>query len=147
MVKTKSEARRYRTIVTNGHVETTADTTKGGVGSLEGFRPHELLEAAVAACMGISARLKADELGLGSVEISTEVSLDRSAADRAVFWGRVTVRGAGSDAERAALEDAAFHCAVSQTLRRECVLMRTDGPCDDRGVATVSVRPRGGLCR
>jgi putative redox protein len=136
MVKTRSEATRYRTTVTNGRVETTADTTKAGVGSLAGFRPHELLEAAVAACMGISARLKADELGLGPVEISTEVSLDRSNADRPVFRGRVTVHGARSDAEQATLEDAAFHCAVSQTLGNVCVLMRIGDPRDDGGVAT-----------
>jgi trans-aconitate methyltransferase/uncharacterized OsmC-like protein len=129
--------------VTNGRVETIADTTKAGVGSLDGFRPHELLETAVAACMGITARLKADELGVGPVEISTEVSLDRSDAARPVFRGRVTVRGARSDAERATLEDAAFRCAVSQTLGHACMLTRTDGPCDG-DVSTVPVGPRGG---
>ncbi len=142
MVKTTTAARSYRTTVTNGRIETIADTTKAGAGSLEGFRPHELLEAAVAACMGISARLKADELGAGPVEVATEVSLDRSEAGRAIFWGRVSVSGARTEAERAVLEDAAFHCAVSQTLRRDCVLMRADGaPGDCRRDATATTHP------
>jgi len=49
MVRTASTAARYGTTVTNGRVETTADTMKGSVGGFDGFRPHELLEAAVAA--------------------------------------------------------------------------------------------------
>src|SRR6266568_108225 len=123
MVRTASTAARYGTTVTNGRVETTADTMKGSVGGFDGFRPHELLEAAVAACMNISARLKADELGLGPIEVATEVSLDRSRADRAIFRCLVRVSGALMDDQRAALVDAALHCTVGQTLLRECALV------------------------
>jgi putative redox protein len=116
---------------------------KGSAGGSDGFRPHELLEAAVAACMNISARLKADEMGLGPVEVATEVSLDRSQAARAVFRCQVRVGGALTDDQRAALKDAAFHCAVSQTLLRECVLVegheagRTDRPTGTRPPAAT----------
>ncbi len=77
--------------------------------------------------MNISARLKADELGLGPIEVATEVSLDRSRADRAIFRCLVRVSGALMDDQRAALEDAALHCTVGQTLLRECVLVEGDG--------------------
>ena len=123
MVMTTSAAARYRTIVTNGRVEATADTLKGSAGSSDGFRPHELLEAAVAACMNISARLKADDMGVGPVEVATEVSLDRSDG-RAVFRGKVRVGGELTEAQRAALEEAAFRCSVSRTLLRECILVK-----------------------
>jgi putative redox protein len=56
MVTTASTAARYGATVTNGRVETRADAMKGSAGGSDGFRPHELLEAAVAACMNISAR-------------------------------------------------------------------------------------------
>ena len=146
MVTTASTAARYGTTVTNGRVETRADTMKGSAGGSDGFRPHELLEAAVAACMNISARLKADEMGLGPVEVATEVSLDRSQAARAVFRCQVRVGGALTDDQRAALNDAAFHCAVSQTLLRECVLVegheagRTDRPTGTRPPAAAPAR-------
>jgi putative redox protein len=123
MVRTTSAGARCRTIVTNGGVEVTADTMKGGAGSSDGFGPHELLEAAVAACMNIGARLKADEMGVGPVEVATEVSLDRS-GDRAVFRGEVHVHGELTDEQRTALEEAAFRCPVSRTLLRECVLQK-----------------------
>jgi trans-aconitate 2-methyltransferase len=123
MVRTTSAAARYETIVTNGRVQTTADTMKGSAGSSDGFRPHELLEAAVAACMNIGARQKADDMGVGPVEVATEVSLDRSDG-RAVFRGKVRVGGELTDAQRAALEEAAFCCSVSRTLLRECILLK-----------------------
>jgi putative redox protein len=126
MVRTTSDAAKYRTIVTNGRVDTRADTMKGSVGSFDGFRPHELLEAAVAACMNISARLKADAMGLGPVDLATEVSLDRSRAGWAVFRCRVRVGGALTQDQRAAIKDAAFHCAVCQTLLRECAVTEDD---------------------
>jgi trans-aconitate 2-methyltransferase len=123
MVTATSAAAAYRTLLTNGRVETTADAMKGGVGSSNGFRPHELLEAAVAACMNISARLKADDMGVAPVEVATEVALDRSDG-RAVFRGRVRVAGELTDAQRTALEEAAFHCPVGRTLLRECILLK-----------------------
>jgi uncharacterized OsmC-like protein len=122
-------------VESNGRVEATADTVKGGAGSLDGFRPHELLEAAVASCMNIGVRLRADDLGCGPIEVATEVSLDRSQPARATFRCRVRVDGSVSDETRALLEQAAFDCAVGQTLRREIVLLR-DG--DDRTEAATA---------
>ncbi|MDL4773383.1 MULTISPECIES: OsmC family protein [Thermomonosporaceae] len=40
-----------------------ADTVKDEVGGSVGLRPHELLEAALASCMTISARMELAELG------------------------------------------------------------------------------------
>jgi len=137
MVKTKSCATPYRTTVTNGRAEIAVDTMKEGVGSDQGFRPHELLEAAVGACMSIGARLAADELGVGAVEVTTDVALDRAAPGRAVFRCRVGVSGPLTEEQRAALEDAAFGCAVGETLRRECVLVRERVAAADPGAAGV----------
>jgi len=50
MIQASSQPERYRTAFTNGGQTALADTTadKGGGGA--GFRPHELLEAALASC-------------------------------------------------------------------------------------------------
>lgn len=126
MVKTTSKTTRYQTTVTNGRTETSADTVKEGVGGTVGFRPHEILEAALASCMNISVRLKADELGLAVAAVRTEVSLDRTVPGKAVYKYSLQLDGELTADERATLEEAAARCAVSQTLRREPSLVRVD---------------------
>jgi putative redox protein len=124
MVKTTSNTARYQTAVTNGRTETSADTVKEGVGGTAGFRPHEILEAALASCMNITVRLKADELGLAIAAVRTEVSLDRTVPGKAVYKYSLQIEGQLTADERATLEEAASRCAVSQTLRREPSLVR-----------------------
>jgi putative redox protein len=55
-----------------------ADTIKGGVGGNSGMRPHELLEAALASCMTITARMVADELGVSADGVRVFVELERA---------------------------------------------------------------------
>jgi putative redox protein len=126
MVKTTSKATRYQTAITNGRSETSADTVKENVGGTAGFRPHEILEAALASCMNISVRLKADELGLTLAAVRTEVLLDRTVPGKAVYRYSLHIDGQLTPDERATLEQAAATCAVSQTLRREPSLVRVD---------------------
>jgi putative redox protein len=126
MVKTTSKPARYQTALTNGRTGTSADTVKEGVGGTAGFRPHEILEAALASCMNISVRLKADELGLAVATVRTEVSLDRTVPGKALYNYSLHIDGQLTTDERATLEEAASRCAVSQTLRREPSLVRVD---------------------
>ncbi|WP_052229709.1 OsmC family protein [Streptomyces sp. CT34] len=60
-----------------GDNEGLADTLKGGIGGTAGMRPHELLEAALATCMTISARMALAELGFTDAEVSVRVHLER----------------------------------------------------------------------
>jgi putative redox protein len=126
MVKTTSKHARYQTAVTNGATETSADTVKEGVGGTAGFRPHEIPEAALASCMNITVRLKADELGLALAAVRTNVSVDRSVPGQAVYKYALEIDGQLTADERALLEEAASRCPVSQTLRREPSLVRVD---------------------
>ncbi|MDQ0378042.1 OsmC family protein [Amycolatopsis thermophila] len=64
---------RYRAGANGG----IADTFKDGTGGSAGLRPHELLEAALATCMTISARMAAADLGLDHGEVSVRVHLER----------------------------------------------------------------------
>ncbi|MFG3259218.1 OsmC family protein [Streptomyces sp. NPDC048172] len=48
--------------------EAVADTVKNGVGGTAGFRPHELLEAAFATCVTMTARMALAECGAAGEE-------------------------------------------------------------------------------
>jgi putative redox protein len=56
-----------------------ADTFKNGTGGSAGMRPHELLEASLATCMTISARMALADLGLpgGEASVRVRVRLER----------------------------------------------------------------------
>ncbi|KAA6223982.1 OsmC family peroxiredoxin [Streptomyces albofaciens JCM 4342] len=63
-----------------GGNEGRADTIKGGVGGSAGMRPHELLEASLATCMTISARMALADLGVTDAQVSVRVHLEREAS-------------------------------------------------------------------
>lgn len=60
-----------------GGNEGRADTLKEGVGGSVGMRPHELLEASLATCMTISARMALADAGITDAEVSVRVHLER----------------------------------------------------------------------
>ncbi|TGG86507.1 OsmC family protein [Streptomyces albus] len=61
---------------TGGHAGL-ADTVKEGAGGSAGMRPHELLEASLATCMTISARMALADLGVADAGVSVRVHLER----------------------------------------------------------------------
>jgi putative redox protein len=60
-----------------GGKEGRADTVKDGTGGTAGMRPHELLEAALATCMTISARMALADRGVTQGEMRVRVHLER----------------------------------------------------------------------
>lgn len=120
MVTTQSTSCPYRTLVSRAQVE--ADAVKDGGGSGERLRPHELLKAALASCVNISAGIESEARGLGPVEIRTAVSIDRAQPGKATFRYRCRVDGPLRPDERASLEAAAAACVSDQTLLRTAVL-------------------------
>jgi len=56
MIRTKSESTAYRCEFTNGNEVSYSDATAIKDGSQAGFRPHELLEAALANCLDLAPR-------------------------------------------------------------------------------------------
>ncbi|MFF2809126.1 OsmC family protein [Streptomyces sp. NPDC058000] len=60
-----------------GDNEGRADTLKEGMGGSAGMRPHELLEASLATCMTISARMALADLGVTEGDVSVRVHLER----------------------------------------------------------------------
>jgi len=54
-----------------------ADTVKDGTGGSAGMRPHELLEASLATCMTIDARMALADLGIPGGAVGVRVHLER----------------------------------------------------------------------
>ena len=97
-----------------GRAETTPD--KGGTG--EGFRPHELLEAALATCMGITVRMYARDHGIPLDDVAVTVTLDGSREGGSVFRYSLEFQGDLTEAQREKLARAAAVCPVKRTLSK-----------------------------
>ncbi len=127
MIATRSLDGPFRTLVTNGRVCIDSDAAREGRGGGGGLRPHELLEAALAACMNISVRHQAEALGVGPVEVRTAVQLDRSRPGEAAYHFRFRIEGELAAEERRRLESAARSCLLGHTLRRAVSLVEDPG--------------------
>lgn len=95
-----------------------ADTTedKGGGGS--GFRPHELLEAALATCMNMAATMYAAKHAIPLSRVVTKVTLDRSGSEQVAFSYSVELSGKLTAQQRDVIMSAMRVCPVRKTLSR-----------------------------
>ena len=118
MIEATSDLVRYQTQLTSGLHSVLSDTTRDKGGSESGFRPHELLEAALASCMNITLRMYADQHGLALAGVTTRVRLDRSKPDESALEYEVELQGALSGQDRARLIDVAGKCPVRKTLSK-----------------------------
>lgn len=119
MVVSKGEEPRYRTSFSNGSHAAFSDTTEEKGGQSSGFRPHELLEAALACCMNTSLRMYADRHGISLQGASTQVRLNRDRPDETVFEYEIELAGPLTGDERNRLMQVAETCPVRRTLSRK----------------------------
>jgi putative redox protein len=118
MIKTNSDDIRYRVRFTNGAHTAASDTTQDKGGSGSGFRPHELLEAALASCINMRLCMVADRHALPLAGVTTRVMLDRTDPEEGVFEYEIVLRGPLSQEDRDRLLEAAKKCPVRQTLSK-----------------------------
>jgi putative redox protein len=116
MVRAESAETPYLTSFTNGGHRGSADNTpdKGGQGN--GFRPHELLEAALASCMSMWLRMYADNHQVPVEGVSTSVALRRDQPGVAVFEYAIALRGPLTPEQKHKLLEIAQTCPVRKTL-------------------------------
>ncbi len=119
MIHTTSDSPRYCTRFSNGTHEALADTTADKGGSCGGFRPHDLLEAALATCVNMTMRMFADHHGIPLRGVETKVELDRAQPDEVVFRYAVTLDGELTAEQRDKLLYAAAACPVRRTLSKK----------------------------
>ena len=115
-MRARSLPDRYAATFSNGDYSAPADTTAEKGGGDAGFRPHDLLEAALATCLTMTLRMAADERGFPLETVSANVTLDRSAKDEVVFEYSIELQGELTDAQREELLEAAGGSSVRQTL-------------------------------
>ena len=121
MIIASSESTPYLTHFSNGKQTAIADTTADKGGGEMGFRPHELLEAALATCMNMHLRMYAANYGIGLTEVCTTVTLDRNSPAEAVFNYSVELSGEIDESQRKKLLEVAESCPVHRTLSKKLV--------------------------
>ncbi len=125
----------YQTRFTAGDHTGLADTRKDNVGGSVGMRPHELLEAALATCMAITARMAMEEFGLAAPAVSVRVRLERSDRATIVRYG-VTANPRLDDVRREVLANRLERSPVARTLRAPMVLVTDTTHRDSVGLQT-----------
>lgn len=118
MVEARSMAAPYQTRFHAGEHSGRADTLKDGVGGTAGMRPHELLEAALASCLTITARMALDEPGVNGSEVTVRVELERTNST-SLFRYSVELDSGLDDDQRDAVLRRVERSPVRQTLSKE----------------------------
>jgi len=118
MIRTSSQSTKYQTRFTNGQDIAISDTTKNKGGTGQGFRPHELIEAALANCMNITLRMSAEKHAIPLDGVTVTVSLDRSNPDEPVFEYSVGLQGELSEDQKKVLMASVRNCPVRNTLSK-----------------------------
>jgi putative redox protein len=118
MIHTESQPDRFLTRFTNGEQTASSDTTPDKGGGSRGFRPHELLEAALATCMNMSLRMYAQKHDIPLSGASVSVSLDRNTPEGPTFVYRIQLHGSLSDVQKSHLLSSIESCPVRTTLSK-----------------------------
>jgi len=112
---------RHQTRYHNGNHGGIADTCKDGAGGSAGMRPHELLEAALATCMTMTARMASEAIGVDHACAAVTVRLARGQALTTVRY-RLAL-DPRLDADQRATVIARVECSpVLKTLQLPLVL-------------------------
>mgnify|MGYP000991138773 CR=1 FL=1 len=102
------------------------DTSEDRGGSGDGISPHELLEAAAAACLNISIRIALDSLGIKVDNVTVEVNLIRSVEGKSIFEYQYNIGAELNDEQKEKIEESILSCPVRQTLQKEICYKRIE---------------------
>jgi putative redox protein len=114
MIIASMHTRRYQTVVANDMNAIVVDTNKYGCGGQTGFKPQELLEAALAACANLTLRVVAEKQGIPVAGLTTTVALDSSNPGVTQFAVKIAMEGDMDDARRQQLLKSVRLCPVSK---------------------------------
>lgn len=121
MIRCQSQDAPFQVLFSNGSFSAVCDASadKGGAG--QGFRPHELLEAALGSCITMMLGMYAKAHGIPLTGAAVTVTLDRGEPGSAAFVCAIELSGDLTDGMRQKLLRAARACPVRQTLGRKLV--------------------------
>lgn len=114
MISASMHSTPYQTVVSNGTNALLADTKKENIGGHTGFKPQELLEAALAACTNLTLRIAAEKLGIPLTHMATTVDTDTATPGLSRFILSIDLQGEMSEAQRLQLLKSIRLCPVSK---------------------------------
>jgi putative redox protein len=119
MIRATTEEERYLTKFTNGTGSGYADASAAQGGTGTSFRPHELLEAALATSVNVTLRMYAEKHGLPLDDVVTEVKLDSSSPDESILRYEIELLGRNlTEEQRSELLEVARGCSIRRTLSK-----------------------------
>ncbi|MDF0673463.1 MAG: OsmC family protein [Nitrospira sp.] len=118
MIRADSQLAKFHTQFTNGEHVSVSDTTHDKGGGGRGFRPHELLEAALANCMNMTVRMAAEKHAIPLSGVSVAVSLNRNTPDGPLCEYSVELPDGLSETDKTLLLSAVERCPVRTTLSK-----------------------------
>ncbi len=115
MIQAKNSTGTFRTSFSSQVSTSEADLpiAKGGGG--QGFGPHELIEAGLATCMVMTARMYANEHGWKLADAACQVRIERSATGDVTFVYSLQLPGLTSEQQRK-ITVLVTQCPVARTL-------------------------------
>ena len=117
MIRAKNQVgKRFVTTFTNGEHVALSDVTPEKGGENLGFRPHELLEAALATCMNMTVRMAAEKRGIDLAGVTVTVSLNRDNPETPIFEYGIEFQGDLTAEQKERLTAVLKHCPVHKTL-------------------------------
>jgi putative redox protein len=119
MITATSELTPYRTKLSSGTHESIADVGAKDGSAAAGFAPHDLLEAALAACMNITVRMYADHHSIPLRGVTTKVGLTHPQPNEVLFYCEVSFEGDLTAEQKEKLAHAANACPVRKTLSQK----------------------------
>ena len=111
----------YQVRFSNGVVEAVCDATTDKGGGGQGFRPHELLEAALGSCTAMMLSMYAQNHGIPLEGATVTVTLSRDNPGVTAFACDIELRGDLDEDQRRRLLRAARACPVRKTLSNTIV--------------------------
>ncbi len=118
MIVCKSDAKKYKTTISNEKDEMTYEAPADKGGKEAGFTPYEMLEAALAADMNVAIRMYADNMTFPLTEVTTYVSVDKSNTSEALIKYSIKLEGDLNSQQKKLLLQSALQTPVRSTLSK-----------------------------
>jgi len=116
MITSKSLPEKYLTSFSDGKFEAMTDAPVAMGGQYAGFKPVELLEAALSSCINIVLRVAADARSIPLTGATVQVTLNSDNKDESVFEYTIDMQGELTDEQRTTLLRAIAGCPVKKIL-------------------------------
>lgn len=121
MIQASNHAGGFQATFSNSGSTATADLPIAKGGQSQGFGPHELIEAGLATCMVITARMYAIEHGWPLSDAFCQVGIERTATGDVTFVYSVILHGLNQEQEQK-LSTLLSQCPVAKTLSKPATM-------------------------